>query len=185
MSVSSTEGPMNRPIDYTDSTVTAKIFKYAILVMAIFFFVGCDQLAKEFARRELSYATVPIHMLGMVRFEYAENTGSFLSIGSGLPQDLRRSIHIVSALVVVIGFGLLFAYSYQLDRMRLLGYSLLLAGACGNLVDRFVNDGRVIDFIVLRIGGMQTGVFNLADVFIMTGLALVLARFGGKQRLPS
>lgn len=170
------------PIEQSASQTKSEVLKYGILVLAIFFFIGCDQLTKEFARRELSYAPTPIHFLGMVRFEYAENSGSFLSIGAGLPQELRRSIHIVSAAVVVIGFVLLLAYAYQLDRIKRLGYSLLLAGACGNLVDRFSNDGRVIDFIVLRIGSLQTGVFNLADVFILTGLALVLVRFNGQQK---
>lgn len=159
----------------------SEVFKYGILVLAIFFFVGCDQLTKEFAKRELYYAPGPVRVLGMVSFEYAENTGSFLSIGAGLPQDLRRAIHIVSAAVVVVGFVLLLAYAFQLDLIRRIGYSLLLAGACGNLVDRFSNDGRVIDFIVLKIGSLQTGVFNLADVFILTGLALVLIRFRGQQ----
>lgn len=163
-----------------------EILKYAILVLAIFFFIGCDQLTKEYARRELSFSAAPIHVFGLVRFEYAENAGSFLSIGAGLPEPLRRSIHLLSAAVVIVGFVLLLAYAYELDRIRRTGYSLLLAGACGNLVDRFSNDGRVIDFIVLRIGSLQTGVFNLADVFILSGLALVLLRFQREEKpVPS
>jgi len=159
--------------------------KYGILVFLLFFFIGCDQLTKEFARRELSYATAPVDVFGMVRLEYAENAGSFMSIGAGLPDGLRRTIHIVSAIVVVIGFVLLLTYAYEIDRIRLIGFSLLLAGACGNLVDRFNNHGRVIDFIVLGIGNLQTGVFNLADVFILTGLAIVLFRFRAHPQSPS
>ena len=157
--------------------------KYGALVAALFFFIGCDQWTKEIARRELSYAPASTHILGLVIFQYAENPGSFMSIGAGLPEGFRRSIHVASALAVLIGFVLLLSYAYRIDRIRLVGYSLLLAGACGNLVDRFNNDGRVIDFIVLKIGTMQTGVFNLADVFILTGLTLVSLRFRGQYRV--
>jgi len=108
-----------------------------------------------------------------------------MSIGAGLPDNSRRTIHIVSAIIVLVGFGFLLSYAYQIDRIRLVGFSLLLAGACGNLVDRFVNHGRVIDFIVLGIGSLQTGVFNLADVFILAGLAILTFRLRTKQQVPS
>jgi len=173
--------PPTPPTEPSNPPVKGEVFKYGILILAIFVFIGCDQLTKEFAKRELSYTDGPIHFLGMVSFEYAENTGSFLSIGAGLPPDLRRAIHIVSAAVILIGFVLLLSYAYRLDRVRRIGYCLLLAGACGNLVDRFSNDGRVIDFIVLKIGSLETGVFNLADVFILAGLALVLIRFRSQE----
>ena len=159
-----------------DTTLLKDVIRYGILIFALSFFIGCDQLTKEYARRELSYAPMPAHVLGVIHFEYAENPGSFMSLGAGLPEGLRRWIHIASAFIVFIGFALLFTYAYRMDRIRLLGFCLLLAGACGNLVDRFYNNGRVIDFIVLRMGNMQTGVFNLADVFILAGLGVVLLR---------
>lgn len=167
---------MTLPIENPKSSMLADALKYGVLIFALSFFIGCDQLTKEYARRELSYASTPAHIFGVVRFEYAENPGSFMSIGAGLPENFRRLIHFTSAIIVFAGFGLLFTYAYRIDRYRLLGFSLLLAGACGNLVDRFNNDGRVIDFIVLGLGNIQTGVFNLADVFILSGLAMVLLR---------
>jgi signal peptidase II len=168
-------------LEHMKPAPATETLKYGVLVLALFFFIGCDQLTKELAKRELSYAPGSVHLLGLIRFEYAENAGSFMSIGAGLPEPLRRSIHVTSAFVVLVGFFLLFSYAFRLDRTRLLGYSLLLAGACGNLVDRFNNNGRVIDFIVLRVGDLQTGVFNLADVFIMTGLAMVLLKLNSQH----
>ncbi len=167
---------MQHPNEDIDSAMLKDVFRYGLLIFALSFFIGCDQLTKEYARRQLSYAPLSTHVLGVVHFEYAENPGSFMSLGAGLPEDLRRWIHITSAFIVFIGFGLLLAYAYRMDRIRLLGFCLLLAGACGNLVDRFYNHGRVIDFIVLRLGELQTGVFNLADVFILSGLGVVLLR---------
>lgn len=67
-------------------------------------------------------------------------------------------------------------------RQRLLGQSILLAGAAGNLIDRALY-GVVIDFIDLHYGGFYWPVFNLADSFIFIGVALLL--FEGRQSDPS
>jgi signal peptidase II len=44
----------------------------------------------------------------------------------------------------------------------------------GNLLDRIVRDGSVIDFMNLGLGHLRTGIFNVADVQIMLGLGLLL-----------
>jgi signal peptidase II len=38
-----------------------------------------------------------------------------------------------------------------------------------NLVDRLLFEGGVIDFLSIGIGGFRTGIFNLADVYILVG----------------
>jgi signal peptidase II len=55
-----------------------------------------------------------------------------------------------------------------------LGVTLILGGGIGNLIDRLVNDGHVVDFLNIGIGGLRTGVFNVADVAIMAGPVLLL-----------
>lgn len=57
--------------------------------------------------------------------------------------------------------------------MNKLGFTvglLILAGGFGNLYDRAINDGRVVDFMLLQLGPLQTGIFNVADIAIMAGL---------------
>ena len=49
----------------------------------------------------------------------------------------------------------------------------MLAGACSNIIDRFVYCG-VIDFIVITIGGWTCPVFNIADVSIIVGVTFML-----------
>ena len=50
---------------------------------------------------------------------------------------------------------------------------LVLGGGTANLVDRFP-DGRVTDFIDVGLGLHRWPTFNLADVFILTGVGLLL-----------
>lgn len=52
-------------------------------------------------------------------------------------------------------------------------WSLVLGGGLGNLVDRIMNDGRVIDFMDIGIGSLRTGIFNVADVCITIGVLLL------------
>ncbi|MNE97816.1 Lipoprotein signal peptidase [compost metagenome] len=47
-------------------------------------------------------------------------------------------------------------------------------GGISNLIDRVARDGHVVDYLVLNLGSLHTGVFNLADIAIMAG-AVVLA----------
>lgn len=65
----------------------------------------------------------------------------------------------------------------QLDslatRVEMMGFSLILAGALGNCVDR-IRFGHVIDFIDVYISIYHWPVFNLADSAICVGGALLL-----------
>ena len=62
----------------------------------------------------------------------------------------------------------------QSTRGQLLAYALMLGGGVSNLLDRVLNDGRVIDFMMIKVGAVHTAVFNLADVMILTGCALLI-----------
>jgi signal peptidase II len=144
--------------------------------------VGCDQITKDLARQELADVSPQVLLGGLVRLTYAENPGTFLGLGAGWNEGLRFVIYSASAIVVLVCLVLLFAFADRLGRLAGFGALVLLAGATGNLVDRFINDGRVIDFIVVGVGWMHTGVFNVADVFIALGLIVFLFAFPGKNR---
>jgi signal peptidase II len=51
---------------------------------------------------------------------------------------------------------------------------LIASGGVGNWIDRLTNDGRVTDFLNLGIGSLRTGIFNVADMVLMAGVALFL-----------
>jgi signal peptidase II len=60
---------------------------------------------------------------------------------------------------------------------------LFLGGAVANFVDR-LPDGRVTDFLDVGIGAYRWPTFNLADSFIVLGVAIFmqLALFEQRQR---
>ena len=135
--------------------------------------VACDQATKALAVAHLK-GQGPIHVVdGLFKLVYAENPGAFLGLGRSLPDGAR------SALLIVGVAALLAAISVVVVRTKLApalfwGLPLVVAGGAGNLVDRMVRPGgRVVDFAVLGIGPVHTGVFNVADVYIVAGALLI------------
>ncbi len=79
---------------------------------------------------------------------------------------------------VLLFFVILFAYFMFLKHARgysVLGEILILSGAISNLTDRFLY-GHVIDFLDFYYKGWHWPAFNLADSFIVIGLALLAWR---------
>ena len=151
----------------------SRAIRLAVLSLVLICTGGCDHVTKHLARTKLARmgpATLPGHF---IEFTFAENPGAFLSLGASLPQAVR------SAVIACVSFGLAFLFAYLVRTPRLqwvsfLGLALIWAGGVSNLIDRFMRHGLVTDFIVVRVGPLHTGIFNLADVAIMTGMLLML-----------
>ena len=60
-----------------------------------------------------------------------------------------------------------------MHKKLIIGEICIFAGAISNVVDRYVYGG-VVDFIALSYGDWHFAVFNVADMFIFCGVALML-----------
>ncbi len=118
---------------------------------------------------------------GAITLLYTENRGAFLSLGSNLPGHWRVTIFDgFVALTLVVAIIVLFRGLLQSSADRI-AVALLVAGGAGNLIDRIRFRGRVTDFLLLSIGPLHTGVFNVADMAITAAvlwlmLSWILAR---------
>jgi signal peptidase II len=141
--------------------------------------VGCDQVSKLVAQSTLKSAGVISFWGDLVRLSYTENTGAFLGFGSAWPEPWRwLAFTLVATLVVIASLWWLAArvFAPPVRRFSFAEAAMLLiaAGGIGNLVDRVLRDGRVIDFLNLGVGSLRTGIFNVADVQIMVGLFMLM-----------
>lgn len=139
-----------------------------------------DQVTKVIAVAELSVNGRPgprISLLGdVIRLQYSENVGAFLSLGQKLPDTARYWIFILVPAAIVIGVSWFLSRRRPIPTWDIVAYALLLSGAIGNLIDRVINHGVVRDFLNLGLGDkLRTGIFNVADVAIMAGLFMLLA----------
>ncbi|MCH7686443.1 MAG: signal peptidase II [Planctomycetes bacterium] len=148
--------------------------KIYFMLLILLFCVGCDQISKNIARSSLA-SSPPITFWGeLVRLQYAENTGAFLSLGSGLSKNARTLLFTLLSGVLLVGLFFYVLFSRDLDKKHIFALALILGGGSSNLLDRVIHDGRVIDFMNMGIGSLRTGIFNFADVVIMGGMGLVI-----------
>lgn len=157
---SSTPGPLLR------------FLLFAVLAATI----GCDRVTKRMATDTLAGAPDRAFLAGVVTLSYAENTGGFLSLGAELPARGRAAIFVV-ATGLILALTLVVVLRSPADRWTVLAATLFLSGGASNWIDR-VMYGRVVDFLNLGVGPIRTGVFNVADVAILAGLALLVVAHG-------
>jgi len=118
---------------------------------------------------------------GIFQFVLAENEGAAFGIASG-----RRTMLVlvaVVALVIILG---LFLFGEMKHRLMTIALAMFTAGICGNLYDRFFNDGRVRDFIdVVYWPGKHWPAFNIADSLLCVAVGLMFFSNFITSRKPS
>lgn len=158
-----------------------RVLLFSVLLLAC---VSCDHATKRVATSLLSQ-TDSVSLVGdAVRFELAYNPGAFLSVGAGLSPDLRRMLLVG---LVPLGLAIVCASVLRqraLDSASLVGVSLIAGGGLGNWLDRLMHGGLVTDFVSIGAGPLRTGVFNAADVFLVTGVLLILLRSFRREGPP-
>jgi signal peptidase II len=111
--------------------------------------------------------SVPV--MPMLALYRTYNVGVAFSMLSGMD-----GWFIVGMRLVIVAFVLWLWRRTSKDRwLAHLGFALIIAGALGNLVDRFLY-GHVIDYILFHTETWSFAVFNLADSFISVGAAAVI-----------
>lgn len=110
-----------------------------------------------------------IEFLPFLSLFRTHNTGIAFSMFSNM-----GSIPLVVLTLVVIAFvGWIALRSEPGQWLARFGFALIIGGAIGNLIDR-IWLGYVVDYILFHLPSWSFAVFNLADVFISVGAALVI-----------
>ena len=145
-----------------------------------------DQWTKHLARLSLSkFAEVKV-LGNFLRLQHAENPGAFLSLGAQMADHARFGVFTVLVFVFLVWATIMLVRKARSANWAfILGWTFLIAGGIGNLIDR-VDKGTVTDFLIMGVGPLQTGVFNIADIAISGGIIVVLflARDGAELNKP-
>jgi signal peptidase II len=147
--------------------------RVAIIVLIVLGCVGCDQVTKSVARSYLPHDQTVSLLADTVRLEYTENAGAFLSIGHALPGATRRVLFTWGGVALVAG-ALLWTLRARHSMLQTVAGALLCGGGLGNLIDRLSRAGDVTDFLNVGIGALRSGIFNVADMVMMLGAALLI-----------
>lgn len=154
---------------------TKNIIRIVLILLIITVNIGCDQFSKKIVKRSvLPYET--IHVLSdHLTVTRVENSGAFLSAGDSMSKASKQ-IFLTLIPIIAMVLGLAYLFLKPVSKNMLVGLCFVIGGGVGNLFDRVLY-GSVTDFLFVKLGIFETGIFNLADVSIMTGMFLIFLQF--------
>lgn len=138
----------------------------AILAVVV---LAADQFVKQLTVANLPFQEVVPVWGSFLQLYHTTNPGAAFSLGENVTWIFTIALAVVAVVIIVKAFGV---------RSRLWAVVLgcLLGGVLGNLGDRLFREpgfpvGHVVDMISMP--WMMPAVFNVADIFIVTGMISV------------
>lgn len=128
--------------------------------------IVADQIVKYWAATDLrALGTIPLWE-GVFHLTYCENTGAAFSMFSG-----QRWL--LLAITVVLLAGLLYALrkNWMQNAFGRMSLRLIIGGAIGNMIDRFLL-GYVVDMFDFRL--INFPIFNVADILLCVGVGMMM-----------
>ena len=152
---------------------TKGIIRVFVVLLIIIANIGCDQVSKRIVRRNVAPDQTFSMLNDHLTVTHAENTGAFLSLGDAMPKTAKNILLSVLPLLA-LAFGFYYTITKRnISKTTLVGLCFVMGGGAGNVFDRIVY-GSVTDFLHIKLGYFQTGIFNLADLSIVTGTLIIL-----------
>lgn len=141
-----------------------------MLYITVVLIILLDQATKFAAIKYLKGESPYIIIENFFQLCYVENLGAAF----GILQNKKIFFVIITSIVIISIIFFLAKNSQSINQLLKIGLVMLMGGAIGNLIDR-IRYGYVVDFISFKLGkGYDFPVFNIADIFIVTGTFLVM-----------
>jgi len=146
--------------------------KFSVPIASAVLLGAVDQASKVYAVRTLPLFEPREIVSGFFGLVHVRNTGVAFSLLSHLDP---RWVHPFLILATVLAMGAVLAYIAYLPCKGAapVGLGLILGGAIGNLIDR-ARLGYVVDFLDLYWRNHHWPTFNVADIGITIGVALLV-----------
>ncbi|CDN46220.1 signal peptidase II [Neorhizobium galegae] len=139
-----------------------------VALIVIVVAVVLDQVVKIAVENYLPMQEA-VPLLPLLALYRTYNLGVAFSLLSGMEREF-----IVGMRVLIVAFVLWLWRRTPKERpFAHAGFTLIIAGAVGNLIDGFAY-GHVIDYVLFHTETWSFAVFNLADSFITIGAGLVI-----------
>jgi signal peptidase II len=132
-----------------------------------------DQLTKVLVQLKLPLGSQAPLIPGLLNLVHVRNKGAAFGLMSGWPEGFVWLFFVVVIGLVLVVLGYLLWRLPDDHWPAALGYSLVLSGALGNLIDR-VRLGEVVDFIDVYWGHYHWPAFNVADSLVCVGTAILV-----------
>lgn len=150
-----------------------RIWSMSLLITAI---ILIDQFTKGAVQANFYHGESITVIDGLFNLTYVRNPGAAFGMGANAHDSLRAIFFL--ALPVLACFWLIWLMwqTRHNNLLLCLAYSLIFAGAVGNLIDRFTLD-YVVDFLDFHWYGKHFPAFNVADSAISIAAVLLIIDF--------
>lgn len=132
-----------------------------------------DQWMKQYALANWKGLPPRSFLNDLFRIQYAPNPGAFLGMFGNLSRDARFLILTILNGVILVGVSGYILFGKKVSKYIFIAFALVVAGGIGNMIDR-IRYEFVIDFFNIGIGGLRSGIFNIADMAISAGFLMML-----------
>ena len=161
------------PVSAAERSLAARPYQWLALAAIAVAALAGDQLTKHLVSSQLSLDE-EAHVIGPFSIHHVQNSG----IAFGLFSSATPVVIVLTGLAVawMVAF---FARSGARHPVLPVSLGLVIGGSVSNLVDR-VRLGHVTDFLDFTFWPA----FNLADIFIVVGVAVLLGAIVASDREP-
>lgn len=147
-----------------------RIWRLSITIFAI---ILIDQFTKGYIQTNFHLGeTIPV-IDGLFNFTYVRNPGAAFGFLAAAPDYIRRPLFLGIPVVACLWLIYLIWKIRYGSLLLSVAYSLILAGALGNLIDRFTL-GYVVDFFDFYFKASHFPAFNIADSSITIAAFLLI-----------
>ena len=147
--------------------------KLAILLPLLVVGLTLDQVTKLLVMLKLPLGSQVPLISGLLNLVHIHNKGAAFGLLSGWSAEFAWLFFVATTGLVLGVLGYLLWRLPDDHWPAALGYSLILTGALGNLIDR-VRLGEVVDFIDVYWGRYHWPAFNVADSLVCVGTAVLV-----------
>ena len=137
------------------------------LIIVIFF---VDRVSKiYFINTEKASGNTDISITSFLNFNLIWNDGIAFGLFSFENEIYYNSLTLIIILITSIIFWMII----KTEKFEKLAFIMIFAGSLGNVFDR-IYFGAVPDFIDFHINNFHWFIFNVADIFITSGVILLI-----------
>lgn len=144
---------------------------YILAIVCGISVIAIDQYSKYYIATNYTLAQSHVFIPKVLDITYVRNSGA----AWGMLSDRTWLLISITAVVMLICIALILKYGTR-NKMLFWAIILVLSGGIGNMIDRVLRGGSVVDFLHFTFWP-QFPVFNIADCAIVLGACLLALYF--------
>ncbi|OFZ14159.1 MAG: signal peptidase II [Bdellovibrionales bacterium GWA2_49_15] len=150
--------------------------KILMLLALIVGLIIIDQVSKNVIQSRFHHGESIEVIKGFFSITYVRNPGAAFGFMANADDTVRKPLFLLIPIIACVWLVALIWRTREKNKILFLSYGLILAGAVGNLIDRFLL-GYVVDFVDFYVADHHFPAFNVADSAITIAAVLLIYDF--------